>query len=170
MYKIIGGDKKEYGPVSREQLLQWIAEGRVNAQTQICAEGSSNWLPLAAFPEFANVAGSRAGGSTAPSPVPSVPFGVPNPKRNPMALTGLILGIASLLCCGPFFSIPGIIFSIVGLVQIKKNPLQYSGRGLAIAGLVLSIVSLVITVVLIAFYGIAGIAGMMEEMKKTSGQ
>ncbi len=53
MYKIIGADQKEYGPVSGDQLRQWITEGRVNAQTQACAEGSEVWQPLSAFPEFA---------------------------------------------------------------------------------------------------------------------
>ena len=28
MYKIIGGDQKEYGPIGAEQIRQWIAEGR----------------------------------------------------------------------------------------------------------------------------------------------
>jgi len=53
MYKIIGVDQKEYGPVSAEQLRQWIAEGRVNAQTRVQAEGSAEWKPLSAYPEFA---------------------------------------------------------------------------------------------------------------------
>jgi uncharacterized membrane protein len=54
MYKIIGGDKNEYGPVSAEQIRQWIKEGRANNQTQTRAEGSDEWKPLAAFPEFAD--------------------------------------------------------------------------------------------------------------------
>ena len=33
MYRIIGGDGREYGPISLDQMRQWIAEGRVNAQT-----------------------------------------------------------------------------------------------------------------------------------------
>jgi hypothetical protein len=52
MYKIIGSDGREYGPVSADQLRQWIAEGRVNAQTQIRAEDSADWKTLNAFPEF----------------------------------------------------------------------------------------------------------------------
>src|SRR5215472_5842391 len=52
MYKIIGADGKEYGPISAEQLRQWIAEGRANAQTKVCAEGTTEWKPLSAFPEF----------------------------------------------------------------------------------------------------------------------
>jgi hypothetical protein len=53
MYKIIGADQKEYGPISVEQIRQWIAEGRVNAQTQACAEGTQDWRPLGTFPDFA---------------------------------------------------------------------------------------------------------------------
>jgi len=34
-YYMQGGDGKEYGPVSAEQLRQWALEGRANAQTQV---------------------------------------------------------------------------------------------------------------------------------------
>jgi uncharacterized membrane protein len=54
MYKIIGADQKEYGPVTAEQLRQWLAEGRVNGQTSVQSEGATEWKPLAAFPEFAD--------------------------------------------------------------------------------------------------------------------
>ena len=43
MYRVIGADGKEYGPVSIEQLRQWIADGRVNAQTQVQAAGGAEW-------------------------------------------------------------------------------------------------------------------------------
>jgi len=42
MYKIIGSDQKQYGPVSENDLRQWIAQGRVNAQTLIQAEGQTD--------------------------------------------------------------------------------------------------------------------------------
>ena len=50
MYKIIGADQKEYGPVTAEQLRQWITEGRVNGQTSVWSEGATEWKPLAALP------------------------------------------------------------------------------------------------------------------------
>ena len=50
MYKIIGGDGKEYGPISADQLRQWIIQSRVNRTTQIKVEGSAEWKPLSAFP------------------------------------------------------------------------------------------------------------------------
>jgi uncharacterized membrane protein len=53
MYTIIGGDGKEYGPVSAEDLRKWIAEGRLNAQSLAKAEGDAEFRPLPAFSEFA---------------------------------------------------------------------------------------------------------------------
>jgi hypothetical protein len=66
MYKIIGADGNEYGPVTAEQLRQWIAEGRANAQTKVQAEGSTEWKALSEFPEFTSAfVGAEA--ATAPS-------------------------------------------------------------------------------------------------------
>jgi hypothetical protein len=52
MYKIIGADGKEYGPVTADQLRQWISEGRANAQTRVLPEGATEWKPLGEIPEF----------------------------------------------------------------------------------------------------------------------
>jgi Na+/glutamate symporter len=61
----------------------------------------------------------------------------PTPKKtNGMAITGFVLSF--------FCGILGIVFSAIGLSQTGKNPNQ-GGRGLAIAGLIISIVSLVIS-------------------------
>ena len=53
MYKIIGADGKEYGPITVDQLKQWIAENRVNGQTKVLAEGAIEWKVLAEIPELA---------------------------------------------------------------------------------------------------------------------
>ena len=65
MYRIIGGDQKEYGPVTADELRRWITEGRANAQTQVLAEGATEWKPLSACPEFADLVNPP---SAAPSP------------------------------------------------------------------------------------------------------
>src|SRR5438034_3233486 len=88
MYRIIGADGKEYGPISADQLRQWIAEGRANAQTQVLAEGAAEWKPLADIPEFAPVL-SR------PAPQPGPGAVLPAPKTNAMAVTVLTLGSCS---------------------------------------------------------------------------
>lgn len=67
MYKIIGGDGKEYGPISGDQLRQWISEGRINAQTQVLLEGTTDWKPLGTLAEFA--ASFPAAPAPAPAPV-----------------------------------------------------------------------------------------------------
>src|SRR5262249_9791737 len=54
MFKIIGGDGQQYGPVSAEQLRQWIATGRANGQSLVQAEGSSDWKALSTHAEFAS--------------------------------------------------------------------------------------------------------------------
>ena len=68
MYKIIGADQKEYGPVSADQINAWILEGRANGQTQVQPEGSAEWRPLSTFPEFAGVFAAKAATATSLSP------------------------------------------------------------------------------------------------------
>lgn len=64
MYKIIGADGKEYGPVPLDVMRQWLAQGRVNAQTKVQMEGATEWKLLSEFPEF--------GAGLAPSAPPSL--------------------------------------------------------------------------------------------------
>lgn len=52
-YFIIGGDDKEYGPVSDADVRQWIAEGRLGRESRAKAESDAEFRALAQFPEFA---------------------------------------------------------------------------------------------------------------------
>jgi len=144
MYKIIGADGKIYGPASAEQLRQWLAEGRVNAQTQTLADGAVEWKPFGALPEF-------AGRFAPPTPpvIRPLPPGTSTvgqlPKTNSFATTGLVFGILSFVCCFKFlFGTLGLVFSLIGLSQINRHPELYEGRGFAIAGIVLSSASLLL--------------------------
>lgn len=150
MYRIIGADGREYGPISGEQLRQWIAEGRAIATTRVLREGASEWTTLGGLPEFSLLFGAtdQAGAR------PGAPVTVNRAFRNNgFAITGLVLGIFSLtfgLCCcnGIPFNFLGLVFSIIGLSQINREPQRYGGKGIAIAGLVLSILSLLIAFLL----------------------
>jgi len=53
MYKIVGADGKEYGPVSADVLRLWISQGRANGQTRVLPEGAQEWKMLSELPEFA---------------------------------------------------------------------------------------------------------------------
>jgi hypothetical protein len=74
MYKIIGGDGNEYGPVDLEQLQQWIRDGRAGAQTKVRREGSAEWQVLSEVPELAALMGPPRATATPPpfSPTPAV--------------------------------------------------------------------------------------------------
>ena len=52
MFIIIGGDGKEYGPVTTDQIRAWITAGRANLETQAKLEGSAEWQRLGDFAEF----------------------------------------------------------------------------------------------------------------------
>jgi hypothetical protein len=68
MYKIIGGDQREYGPVDFNSLLDWIRQGRANAQTLVQKEGGP-WAALGTMPEFAEALAAQ----TATLPPPGAP-------------------------------------------------------------------------------------------------
>ena len=146
MYRIIGADQREYGPVSADQIRQWFKEGRANGSTLVQAEGVPGWKPLATYPEF-----------SVPPPAAPVPPSIPPsyaPTHAPVvtaptngnAITGLILGILSVtcVCAGLPVGAIGVIFSCIALSQLSHNPGQ-KGRGIAIAGLILSIVGVMIS-------------------------
>ena len=101
MYKIIGADGAEYGPVSAELLHQWIQQGRVSLQTQAQLEGSADWKPLSSYPEF--------------GAVPNTPPMIPPPAKDERASKKIAAGICGILL-GPF--------------GVHKFILGYTGAGL----------------------------------------
>lgn len=54
MYKIIGGDQREYGPVSAELVRDWLSQGRLSRETPVLVEGASHWSTLGQCPEFSD--------------------------------------------------------------------------------------------------------------------
>jgi hypothetical protein len=143
MYKIIGADQKEYGPVSADQLRQWIAEGRVNGQTKVQAADATEWKAMADVPEFAGVLPK----TPLPSPTPAAPISpLPaQPANSQLAVWSMITGVLSLLCCcGWYLTAPvAIVLGAVALSQLKSHP-ELTGGGFAIAGIALGIVAILI--------------------------
>ncbi len=152
MYRIIGADGREYGPVTRETLLQWIAESRANAQSRVRAEGAAEWQVLGSLPEFA-LAWGAANASRPPvaAYVPIAPVGPGVVRRtNNWAVASLIMGLLSfcgcLCCCGYVSSLLGVVFALIALAQISRAPELEEGRSLAVVGLVLSLLSMLVGV------------------------
>ena len=72
----------------------------------------------------------------------------PQSKTDGLALAGFILSLTSILCCG-LTSMPGLIFSIIGLIRAKKE--NKEGKGLAIAGIVISSIMLLFLILIYIF-------------------
>jgi len=126
MYKIRGGDGQEYGPVSADALRAWVNQGRANAQTFVLAEGGIEWKTLSALPEFAGLFAPAA--TPGLSPVsPAAPA-----KTSGMAVASLVLGV--LGCTSPV----GLILGFVALKKINASQGRLGGRGLALAGVIVS--------------------------------
>lgn len=74
MFTIIGGDGREYGPVSADQVRSWISGGRANLETQAKKAGDEQWRRLGDFPEFNEAAAQPPlTGEPAPAPAPAAP-------------------------------------------------------------------------------------------------
>ena len=158
MYKIRGADQRDYGPATADQVRQWIAEQRLNAQSLVQPAGTEGWKPLSELPEFA---AALAGAVPGPGPLAPLSSYRPSPPTNSMAITGLVMGCLSIMCC-PVLGILGIIFSAMALSELKGQSVQ-TGRGAAMAGLVLSILSF-------AFYGLlfafGAFANLIQQLMK----
>jgi hypothetical protein len=146
MYKIIGADGKEYGPVSTEQLRQWISEGRVNAQTRVQPASGGEWKPAA---EFAELRFASPAGGTGPGPItPPLRTGQAGGQQQGLAITSFVLGLLGLACLGLLTGLPAIICGHVARGRARRAPGEYGGAGFALAGLIMGYVSLVMTFVL----------------------
>lgn len=174
----VGRNGQQTGPFSIEQLKAMAASGELGPADLVWKEGMAGWEPASNVPGvFSPAEGTGQAPHAAPAPLaqatvlpPGTGFSPSATKPNSMALAGMILGIVSVtigLCCcyGLPFSVAGIIVSILALNQIKTDPSNQPGRGMAVAGLCCSIASIIIAGLLMIF-GVALNVANWEEIKK----
>jgi TM2 domain-containing membrane protein YozV len=106
MYRIIGIDGQQYGPVPADQIRRWLIENRINAQTLAQLEGTQDWKPLVSFTEFA--ADFKAPPALASSPPPLT-------TAHPRAGNKIAAGVCGIL---------------LGSLGVHKFILGYTGAGL----------------------------------------
>jgi hypothetical protein len=67
----------------------------------------------------------------------------------------LVLGIISIVmvCCmgGIWLGLPAAIVGFIGMKNVESNPGRYSGRGMAIAGMVIGIVTFLASIFILIF-------------------
>src|SRR5512141_3002146 len=120
MYRIIGADGKEYGPISSEQLRQWIAEGRANAQTRVLAEGTTEWKPLADFLEFAGALGAKTPVFGATLPPLQARVAVPGRGDALAQVSGPALGLIIVAILNFVGAAMGFLMNIMGATFIHS--------------------------------------------------
>ena len=84
-----------------------------------------------------------------PTPPGYPPQQAPGPKTSGLAIAGLICGIGGLCTCG-VGGLVGLVLGIVAMGRIKRSRGDLEGRGIALAGLVVSIIAIVIGAAIIA--------------------
>jgi hypothetical protein len=83
-----------------------------------------------------------------------VPGGAGNPsgpQKKGLAITSLVLGILSLTCFNILTGIPAIITGHMAHGRARKQPAEYGGAGMGIAGFIMGYVSVVVLVAYLIF-------------------
>jgi hypothetical protein len=121
-YTIIGGDQKPYSSVTPDDIRRWIADGRLNAESFAKEENDTEWRPLSAFPEFADVFAA----SSAPPP----PFGSPEVVASEghdaalQRVKGPAIGLKVTAIVGLVLVAVGLVINILTLSGFHIGPQQ----------------------------------------------
>ncbi len=161
-YKIIAGDKKEYGPVSVEEVDRWIQQGRANGDTRVQAEGSSDWVPLREMPELAVLLGEQV--APAPGGVASQVTGAEEDSPLPSDLETRDHSVWSEGCFGRGFEVyqsrfgmaTGMFAALLGIllaVWVIMFFVQVLLAFIPILGIIISfILQMIVSLVLVPLY------------------
>jgi len=151
----VGRNSQQLGTFTSKQILDGLASGQFFPTDVAWHEGLTDWQPLSDL-EVLSVATSAPVVPAAPPPVPQPIFKAqPTAVHQPVqtassSLPGwsLGLGIASFLC-GIFAGLPAVICGHKSLGKMKRGEVSDSGRGMAIAGLIMGYISVAMTVIMI---------------------
>ena len=147
-YCLIGNER--YGPATKEQLRQWLAEGRITAKDCVWCEGMAEWAPISSIPELWGSTGP-AEASPPPLSVNNVSGYTPGGHLEPhRGVTVLVLGILGLVLC----PILGIIAWSMGNTDLRKidaGQMDPTGHSNTNAGKILGMISVILLLVQLGF-------------------
>ena len=179
---------RQVGPVTRQQLVQWLREGRLTGTDYVWREGMDEWAQVGRLPAFRQwlppamppppdaapgpgadwppghgPAGDEEwGGEGAPG------YGRPRPGRRVESHRGgviLTLGIISLVtlvvfCCAAFiFGIPAWVMADRDLRMMRNGAMDRGGEQLTMAGRICGIIGTVVSLLFVAVLIIGTCAG-----------
>jgi len=144
MIRILGGDGKEYGPVSIEQLRRWIAEGRATLDTRVRRDGEDTWQRLGDLDEF-----RAAPTDSEPAFPPPIPSSEALPVVEERPLAGRAVRLAAYLIDGfisMIFALPGLFMIAMELLSNHRSLQDLSAADIqaSLAGFAVMIVGMLI--------------------------
>jgi len=130
-----------YGPVSRQELDQWVKEGRVSHECRLSSEADSTWLPAdSVYPALTPVVQT----STPLTSPPTTHYVAPHRG-------GLILALAIIswaVGC-PIFGICAWVMGSADLREMQAGRMDSSGLGLTQAGQIIGMIHAILTILAI---------------------
>ncbi|MFL6158208.1 MAG: DUF4190 domain-containing protein [Marmoricola sp.] len=89
-------------------------------------------------------------------PAPGAPTGgfAPAQENSTKATVALVLGIVSFVFCGPFTSVPGFFVGRSAVKEIDASGGRLSGRGLATAGWIISLINIILVILAVILFGV----------------
>ena len=150
-YKIIGADSREYGPVEIDEIRDWIAEGRTDADKMVCDVDGNQCIKLRDLP---HVDGAQHKLATArPTGTLQINYLVP-------AI------LCTLFCCLPF-GIAGILFAVQANAKVQQGDIDGAAVAASRAKLMCLLSFVLGLISLIWFFSSGELSRILEEMQET---
>ena len=148
-----GSSAGQSGPVEESELRALIASGGVGPETLVWRDGMKDWQPLQAVPELRSDAVTPYQSAAAPGMYYPA-YQIPVAPTSGLAIASMVCGIVGIITCyfAGLLGLPAVICGHLAMSQINGSSLPMSGRGMAIAGLVLGYLGIVMSVGFIAFF------------------
>lgn len=139
------GDGKTYGPYDISQMQAYVAEGRINSTSQLCAEGSTTWVAASSvLPNLVNA-----------TPIPQLPLTALT--KNAFVQVSLVGPILTTMCCCLIGGIVSIVYAANANTKGARGDLDGASRD-AKSSKTWMTVSIVIGVIVALLYVVAAIS------------
>ena len=168
VYRVHDAQGNLYGPADAATLRQWAREGRIIPGMSITEDGSTEWSEVSTHPIFAGIFGpaepapaaasTPGSGGYASADSNSVGYASASvgAQMNVLALISMIAGIASIVtsCACTLISFPlalaAIVMGIIALIQCRSDPDRYTGKAVAVAGIICGGADIVLAIAVMA--------------------
>ena len=150
-YKIIGADSREYGPVEIDEIRDWIAEGRADADTLVCEVDGNQWIKLRDLPDVEGA-------------LPKLATARPTGTLQINYLVPAIL--CTIFCCLPF-GIAGVLFAVQANAKVQQGDIDGAAVAASRAKLMCFLSFVLGLISRIWFFSSGELSRILEEMQET---